>query len=57
MRAALKVMPLSLLCWPVVSEADIGGMAVEDESFCQYSITFCCCVIDGSRGAVCHNDI
>jgi len=33
-------------------EADGGGMAVAAEPFCQYSITFCCCVTDGSRGAV-----
>ena len=27
--AALKVMPPILLCWPITSELDIGGMAVE----------------------------
>ena len=31
MRAALKVMPPTLLCWPTMSEADFGGMAVEVE--------------------------
>lgn len=29
MKAALKVTPLILLCWPAMSEADIGGIAVE----------------------------
>jgi len=33
-------------------EADIGGMAVEAEPSQQYSILLCCCVTDGSRGAV-----
>jgi len=28
----------------MTSEADVGGMAVEVETSCQYSITFCCCV-------------
>ena len=41
MRAALKVMPPILLCWPMMSEADVGGMAVEVEPSHQYSITFC----------------
>jgi len=40
-----------LLCWPMASEADVGGQAVEVEPSHQYSITFCCCVADGSRGA------
>jgi len=31
MRAALKAMPPILLCQPTTSEADVGGMAVEDE--------------------------
>ena len=34
---------------------DIGGMAVEVEPSHQYSITFCWCVTDGSRGAVRQN--
>ena len=29
LRAALKVMPPSLLCWPMMSEVDVGSMAVE----------------------------
>ena len=51
-KVALKVMLLILLCWPTVSEADVGGMAVEAEPSCQYFFTFCCCVTDGSRGEV-----
>jgi len=38
-----------------MSEADVGGMAAEVEPSHQYSATFCCCVTDGSRGAVWHN--
>ena len=30
-RAASKVMPPILLCWPTMSQADIGGMTVEVE--------------------------
>ena len=30
-RAALEVMLPILLCWPTVSEADVGGTAVEVE--------------------------
>ena len=52
MRAALEVMPPLLLCWPTVSEADVGAMIVEAERSHQYSITFCHCATDGSRGAV-----
>jgi len=33
-----------------VSEADVGGMAVEAESSHQYSVTFCCCVTDAAEG-------
>jgi len=35
-----------------MSEADVGGMAVEVEPSHRYPIPFCCCVTDGSRGAV-----
>ena len=31
MRAAPKVMPPMLRCWPTTSEVDVGGMAVEVE--------------------------
>jgi len=51
-KAALKVMPLILLWWPMISEADGGGMAAEVEPSQQYSIAFCCCVTDGTRRAV-----
>ena len=43
--------------WPMTSEADVGAMAVEVEPSHQYSVTFCCCVTDGSRGAVWQNDV
>ena len=46
-----------LLYWPLTSEADGGGMAVEVEPFHQYPITCCCYVTDGSREAVWHNGI
>ena len=52
MRAAPEVMPPILFCWPMMSEEGVGGMAVEDEISHQCSATFCCCVTDGSRGAV-----
>ena len=55
MRAALRVMPPILLCWPTTSEANAGGMAVHTESSHQYSITCRCHVTDGSRGVVWHN--
>ena len=40
-----------------ISEVDVGGMVVEAESSHQYSVTFCCCETDGSRGAVWQNDV
>ena len=48
LRVALKVMPLILLCWPTISKVDVSGMAVEVKPSHQYSITFCCCLTDGS---------
>ena len=54
LKAAPKVMPPVLLCWSMTSEVDVGGMAVEDEPSHQHSITFCCHVTDGSRGAAWH---
>jgi len=33
-----------------MSEMDVDGMAVETESYCQWSITFCCHMTDGNRG-------
>ena len=32
MRATSKVMPPILLCWPTMSEANVGGMAAEAET-------------------------
>ena len=57
LKAAPKVMPPVLLCWSMTSEVDVGGMAVEDEPSHQHSITFCCHVTDGSRGAVWHGSM
>jgi len=57
MRAATKVMPPILLSWPLISEADVGIMAVQVELPHQYSITCCCHVTGGSRRAVCQNGI
>ena len=34
MRTAPKVMPPILLCWPMKSETDVGGTAVEAKPFC-----------------------
>ena len=45
MRAAPIVTPAILIYWPMTSEADVGGMAVEVEPSHQYSITFCCHVV------------
>lgn len=50
--AALKIMPPMILCLSIISEADVGDVAVETEPSGQYSIAFCCCAADGSRGAV-----
>ena len=57
MRDALKTMPPILLSWSVMSEADVAGMAVEVEPSHQYSVTFCCCVTDCSRGAIWPNGV
>ena len=50
-------MPVILLCCSIMSEADVGGMTVEVERSHQYSIIFCCHVIDDNRGAVWQNGI
>jgi len=42
-------MPPVLLCWLTMS---VDGMEVEVEPSHQYSITFCCCETDSSRGAI-----
>lgn len=44
-RAALRVMPPMLLCWPPASELDVSSVAIEVECSCHYSITFCFCAI------------
>ena len=46
MRAAPKIMPPVLLCWPTVSEADVDHMVKPCH---KYFITFCCPVTGGSR--------
>ena len=52
MMAAPKVTPPISLCWPMILEADVGGMAIEVEHSHQYPITFCYHVTDCSTGAV-----
>ena len=56
-RAVPTVMPPLLLCWTMKSVVDVGGLAVEVEPSCQYSITFCYHVTDDSRGVVSPNGI
>jgi len=51
-RAAPKVMPPILSCWPMTSEVHVDGMTVEAEPSHWYSSTFYCHVTDGSRGAL-----
>jgi len=57
MKAALKVMLPISSCGPMALETDAGDTAVEVEPPHQYSITFCCHMTDGSRGAVWQNGI
>jgi len=57
MIADLKVIPHILLYWPISSGADVGGMAAEIETSCQYSVRFCCHVTAGSRGTVWQNGV
>ena len=52
MKTTMKVMSRTLLCWPMMSEVDVGGMAVETEPSHKYSVTFWCHVADSSRGEV-----
>jgi len=52
MGTPAKGMPPILLCRPMTSEADIGGMTAEAEPSCPYAITFCCCATVDNRGAV-----
>jgi len=51
-RAAPKLMPPILLCWPTTSEANVVDMTVEVEPSRQYSVKFYCRATDDSRGAV-----
>ena len=57
MRTTPKVMPPITQCWPLTSEEDGGGTAVEAEASSWYPVTCCCSVTDGSRGAVQQNGI
>ena len=50
-RAAPTAMPPVSLRWAITSELGVGGTAAEAEPSHQYSITRCCRVTDGSRGA------
>ena len=52
-----KVMPPILLCWPVTSEAGVGGMAVGIETSHKYSIKCYCCITDGHRGSVWYDGV
>jgi len=53
----LKVMPPTLLCWPMNSEVDVGDMVVEVEPSLQYFVIYCCHATDGSRVVVWQNGI
>ena len=50
-------MPPIWLCWPAVTDVDVGGIALDVEPSHQYSVTFCYPVTDSSRGAVWQNGI
>jgi len=50
-------MPPILLCWPITSEVDGGGMAAEAEPSSPYFITSCFCMTHVSRGAAWQNGI
>jgi len=52
MRAAPKVIPPVLLCWPTTQEVDDSDIESEVEPPYQYSFIFRCHVTNGSRGAV-----
>ena len=55
--AAPKIIPPILWCSSTISEANVGGMATDSEPSHQYSVTFWCCVMDGSRGAAWQNGV
>jgi len=46
MRASPKVMLPVLLCWPMTSNVDVDGTAVEVKPSHQYWITFSCATDD-----------
>jgi len=52
MIAAQKVVPPILLCWPIMSETDGGGIAVEAEPSHQYSVEFLPCNTWQQRGSL-----
>lgn len=56
-KDALKVTSPLLLSWPPMSEAGVGGTAVEAEASHQYSVICCCHLADGSRGVDLQNGI
>ena len=49
MRAAVEAMNPISLCWPMISEAKVGGMAVEVETS-ENPPPCCCHATNGSRG-------
>ena len=52
MRVARKVMPPILLCWPTMSEADVGDMAAEVEPSRQYSVAVRQMTVEGQSDKV-----
>ena len=52
MKGAPKAVPHILLCQHIMSAVYVGGTAVEAELSHQYPMMCCCCVTDGSRGAL-----
>ena len=52
LRAALKVMPLIVWCWPMTSEADAGGVAVGAKPSHRYSMTLLPCDRWQQRGSL-----
>ena len=54
MRTAPKIIPLILLHWPMMSEVDGAGMAIEAEPSWPRSAIFCCCATDSSRNGSVH---
>lgn len=42
-KATPKTMPFMIVCWPTISEGDIGGTSVEVEPSHQYSVIYMLC--------------